>query len=306
MSISFEFRKPGKTRADWMSVPPVFIVGCPRSGTTLLRLMLMAHPNISISSEGAYVYTLWPEFAAYGDLSDPSNLRALYQALQPALESEKLLSPPTFDEFLEWVTEFGASLRSIITFYGTWEARVLGKKELIWWGDNAPYHVYNISFFDCLFPDSKFILMIRDPRDACASSKAGFPWHDFDHAVGHWEKSLLDGLAARWNLGPARVKPVRYEELVTEPAKQLQDICGFLGVEYTEEMLTYYQSDAAKMIAQKSHHRNLLKPVFTSSIGKYRQILTQDEIDAIEKRFYAPMRHLGYLSYEEYEERSRK
>src|SRR4030095_14872068 len=47
-----------KGREDWIDVPPVFIVGSARSGTTLLRLMLSAHPNISIASEGAYIYRL--------------------------------------------------------------------------------------------------------------------------------------------------------------------------------------------------------------------------------------------------------
>src|SRR5512143_2987395 len=56
-------------KADWINVPPVFIVGCARSGTTLLRLMLSAHPRISISSEGAYIYHLRSKLSTYGDLS---------------------------------------------------------------------------------------------------------------------------------------------------------------------------------------------------------------------------------------------
>src|SRR5579871_6088677 len=124
---SFGLAPRGKTQADWMRVPPVFIVGCARSGTTLLRLMLTAHPNISISSEGAYIYTLWPKFSSYGDLSDRTKLKALYQDLQPSLESEEFLSPPSFEQFACWVAQFGADLHSIITFYGTWEATVLGK-----------------------------------------------------------------------------------------------------------------------------------------------------------------------------------
>src|SRR6266446_5714492 len=303
MSDSFALTQSGKTEADWMSVPPVFIVGCPRSGTTLLRLMLTAHPSIFISSEGAHIYTLWRGLSSYGDLSEPTNLDALHRDILPILKAVTFISPPAPEDLLDWVKQFGAGLRSLITFYGTWEARALGKKELTWWGDNAPYHVYNIPFFSSLFPDSKYLFILRDPRDACASAKTAWPWL-FEWAVGHWENSLRDGLSAGVDLGPSRFKTVRYESLVTAPGQQLRDICNFLGVEYTEAMLTYYQSDAARAVSEQGHHKNLLRPVFAGSIGNYRQVLTQKEIDEIEDRLFTPMRHLGYLSYEEYEGRS--
>lgn len=288
--------------SEWINVPPVFIVGPPRSGTTLMRLMLTSHPNVSISSEGAYIYRLRSRLGAYGELSQPENLEAMYHDILPLLQSERFLEPPDFEQLYEWVGQFGAEPGNIIKFFGTWEARVLGKSKLSWWGDNAPYHVYHVPFFKALFPDCKFIVMVRDPRDTCASIKN--TWHDFNKALMQWELSLRDGLLAEKVLGPEQVKCVRYEELVTAPGKQLRDICEFLGIKYTEVMLAYHQSDAAKAIAQLGHHQNVLRPIFASSIGKYRQILTQEEIATIHHRLYSPMRCLGYISYEEYEQLS--
>jgi hypothetical protein len=296
----------GKLQEDWINIPPVFIVGCPRSGTTLLRLMLTAHPNISISSEGTYIYHLAPNFSSYAGQPDiTQGLKALHEDLGGWLEKVKFISSPGFDQLLAWVDRFGMSLRSIITFYGTWEARPLGKEELIWWGDNAPYHVNEIPFFDSLFPASKFLLMIRDPRDTCASRKRSLPWKtNFEDCINNWKTSLLSGLVAGLTLGPTRVKNIRYEELVTKPREVLHEICGFLGVEYSEQMLTYYESSAALAIAELSHHVNVGKPVFSSSIGKYRLVLTPEEIDKIEEQLFRPMCQLGYLSYEEYQTRS--
>lgn len=306
MNTPLALNQNAKAEADWMSVPPVFIVGCGRSGTTLLRLMLTAHPTISISSEGAYVGALRRKHSSRGDLSNPVNLRALYQDLQPEIEYEKFLNAPDFEQFTEWVTQFGASVRSIITFYGTWEARVLGKRVLTWWGDNAPYHVYSIPFFNELFPNCKVLFMVRDPRDVYASRRTGFGFDqsNLDWMIGQWEKSLLDGLSAGVDLGPSRFKIVRYEKLVSEPREQLHEICSFLGVEYANEMLAYYESEPARVIAQKSHHTNLLKPVFNTSVGRYRQVLSQEEIETIEKGLTTPMTHLGYLTYEEWEAKS--
>jgi sulfotransferase family protein len=293
-----------KIRGDWVDIPPVFIVGCARSGTTLLRLMLSAHSRISISSEGAYIYRLRSRLASYGDLSDPRHLKALHQDMVPLLETERFLSVPSSDQLLDWVEQFGPDVRSIITFYGTWQARIEGKERLAWWGDNAPYHVYHIPFFNHLFPASKVIFMIRDPRDAYASSKAALGY-DLHTAVGQWEKTLLDGALAESYLGTARVRQLKYEDLVTAPRARLQDLCAFLGVEYEEPMLSYHHSDAAKAVARLNHHKNLLSPVFTTSVRKYHQVLTREEIAAIHSRLYSPMTCLGYLSYEEYDEISR-
>ncbi len=289
---------------DWINVPPVFIVGSARSGTTLLRLMLSAHSRISISSEGAYIYRLRSTLPSCRDLSNPRHLKALHQELVPWLETEKFLSSPSLDQLLGWVGQFGADLYSIITFYGTWEARAAGKEPLAWWGDNAPYHVHHVPFFNRLFPSSKFIFMIRDPRDAFASSKVALGY-DVHTAVGAWEKSLLDGALAESYVGPARIRQLKYEDLVTAPRARLQALCAFLGVEYEEAMLNYYHSDAAKAVAQLKHHKNLLSPVFASSVGRYRQVLTREEIATIHRRLYSPMTCLGYLSYEEYDHYSR-
>jgi hypothetical protein len=126
------------------------------------------------------------------------------------------------------VGQFGASLRSILIFYGTWEAKILGKKELVWWGDNAAYHVHNIPFFSSLFPGSKWIVMIRDPKDIYTSIKFNYKErYPLDNVINSWEKAILNGLLAESFLGRSRVAQLRYETLVTDPRGQLKEICMF-------------------------------------------------------------------------------
>jgi sulfotransferase family protein len=287
---------------EWVDIPPVFIVGHGRSGTTLLRMMLSANRRIFISSEGAYVCPLRCGISTYGDLRDTRNLERLQIALLPWLEAVNYLSPPGIEDLAAWVDRFGCDERALITFYGTWEARVLGKDDLEWWGDNEPSHVFNIPYFARLFPSCKFILMIRDPRDVYASYKAAWPgYHTAESLAMLWERCLLDGLLAASCLGDSTVKQVRYENLVTNPRAQLQEVCEFLHVEYADTMLKFYESKAAKHLSQVSHHKSVVKAVFTESVGKHRQILTQEEIVAIEQRLYTPMRCLKYISNEEYE-----
>ncbi len=306
MADCFAAIQQEKLWMEWINVPPVFIVGCARSGTTLLRLMLTAHPEISIASEGAYIYRFRSHLSSHGELSNAENLQRLYCDLVPDLESEKFLSLPTFEDLFNWCECFGCGPRSIITFYGTWEARVLGKRRIMWWGDNAPYHVYHIPYFDSLFPACKVIFLVRDPRDVCASCKASFEWPILT-TVGLWEKAMMEALVtARFCLGDSRFQQVKYEDLVMNPRGELQEICQFLGVEYTDAMLTYHESDAAKSLSEVNHHRNVLKPVFSSSIGKYRHSLTAQEIDTINGQLYSVMRCLNYISNEEYDRITQK
>src|SRR5439155_14441618 len=114
-----------------------------------------------------------------------------------------------------------------------------------------------------------------------------------------WERCLLDGLLALSCLGGSTVNQVRYESLVTDPKSQLEEICGFLHVEYTDAMLQFHQMEAARNLSRGAHHRNVVQSVFTHSVGKYRQILTSEEIATIEQRLRTAMSHFGYASYQE-------
>src|SRR5262249_11703430 len=105
MSALTTIKANQRTCPDWINVPPVFIVGPPRSGTTLLRLMLTAHPNISISSEGAYIYRFRARFESYGELSQPASLETMLRDILPFLEAEKFLSYPGLEPLVEWVAQ---------------------------------------------------------------------------------------------------------------------------------------------------------------------------------------------------------
>jgi len=110
-----------------------------------------------------------------------------------------------------------------------------------------------------------------------------------------WERCLLDGLVAASCLGDSTVKQMKYEDLVTNPSARLEEICGFLNVDYIDAMLNFHETKPAKNLSQVAHHRNVVKPVFTDSVGKYHRILSAQEIETIEQRLCIPMRYFGYL-----------
>jgi protein-tyrosine sulfotransferase len=289
---------------DWIEVPPVFIVGSFRSGTSLLRLMLCAHPNVWISGEGSYFYRLRDELNASADFSR-DRLKELHKEILPFLSSEKWISLPSLEELLEWTHFHGVNLRSIMTFYNTWDARALEKNNLQWWGDNAPYHIYAIPYFDHLFPKSKFIHMIRDPRDIYTSIRFNYKeTYRLEDVLNSWYTSVDHGLFGEIMIGQERFLRLKYESLVTEPEQELRKVCEFLKITFTDEMLTYHKSKAAIALSGLVQHENVTKPVFATSVGKFRTMLAKDEIDQIISRYSIYLRCLGYLSESEYVEAS--
>lgn len=145
---------------------PIFVVGCPRSGTTLLQLMLHAHPRIAIPPETRFLLEAYRDRHRFGDLRRPANRRALAHfivnrpqtrffdlGLDPqAMISEIVASPPTL----------GSAIGAVFRSY----SERFGKPR---WGDKRPAYVNNLDVIRRLFPDAQIIHIVRDGRDCVAS-----------------------------------------------------------------------------------------------------------------------------------------
>ena len=159
---------------------PVFIVGAPRSGTTLLQYMLRAHPALSLpTGESHFFIPLYRHAAQYGDLSQADNVRRVLRAME-AQSAEFLytdLHGLKFDvETLtrEFVTEGRRTIRDIIT--GLFEKNAVGEGKPRW-GDKTPYYVLHIPKLLEWWPDAQIIHIVRDGRDVALSMFARR--HDF-------------------------------------------------------------------------------------------------------------------------------
>lgn len=210
-----------------------FIVGAPRSGTTLLRLMLDAHPWIAIPAEthfyeavlgvdprsddwvGAVVAAMVGSYA-WGDYGMDAG--AFERAVRAA-------SP----------TEPAGVLR---TFYHAYAAR-FGKPG---WGDKFPGNTLLIRGIAGLLPEARFIHIIRDGRDVAASLREMWfrPGDSFESCIAYWAKFVR--AARREAADGIPYLEVRYEALVQDPQAELRRICAFLEIPYDPSMLTYHQT----------------------------------------------------------------
>ena len=273
---------------------PVFIVGAPRSGTTLLQYMLRAHPALSLpTGESHFFIPLYRHAAQYGDLSQADNVRRVLRAME-AQSAEFLytdLHGLKFDvETLtrEFVAEGRRTIRDIIT--GLFEKNAVGEGKPRW-GDKTPYYVLHIPKLLEWWPDAQIIHIVRDGRDVALSMFARR--HDFGAyntylAAKQWEQYVEGGRKQGRQLPSSQYLELRYEDMIGDQKAALQTICDFLGETYSDDLLEYKKAG----IAGKTPL--LQKPIQKDNQDKWKHDMTPWQIRVFESGAADTLRKFGY------------
>jgi len=237
-----------------------FVVGCQRSGTTLLQAMLDAHPEIAMAPESNFIPQLARRFTIGWHPSE-----TLHGELADALLSRRRFTywRMSRTEVVAALDEAGAPdfAGAIRTVYAK-RAKSLGKHL---YGDKTPSYVTKLPAIAGLFPEARFVHLIRDGRDVSLSLAAAFergPRSAVEGAV-YWRAAVESGRSAGEALGADRYLEVRYEDLVADPEPVAAAICGFAGIEPDDRMLRPAMA-AARVAAgypDPSLHRNLHRPI---------------------------------------------
>ncbi len=268
-----------------MSDGPVFVVGCPRSGTTLLNAMLSRHPHLAITHEWRFVpQLLSPD--RHGRARDPAFV--LEQMLAMPKVDGDLVDPDAARRRLAAVDDpsVADAIRCVFEVY----AHAVGRPR---WGDKTPRNVRHIELLAEAFPDACFVHIIRDGREV-ADANNDAPWGGSGLLLwaNEWAGCIASGRAAARHLGN-RYFEVRYECLVTEPEATLRRVCSFLGEPFVAEQLDYPASVAAFGDALPAHHRNLLLPP-TPGLRDWRSRWTRRECVAVEALIGPLLEECGY------------
>jgi hypothetical protein len=209
-----------------MSAAPVFVVGCPRSGTSLLRDLLRSHPRISIPPESHFIPRFYLGWGDPGSAGAARALAARLLSMQPVRRWELELEPAAFSSCRSF-----AEVLEVL--YGEF-ARVEGKSR---WGDKTPHYVTNLPILAGLFPDARFIHIYRDPRDVVHSweGRSFRPGNTYCGARD-WRRMVATGRRDGATLGE-RYLEIRYETLVSAPGEAMRGACEFLDEPYAGEMV---------------------------------------------------------------------
>jgi hypothetical protein len=289
-------RRPrGSARA-----PAPFLVGVPRSGTTLLRLMLDAHPELAIPPETHFVPALIVA-AREGD-STPEGLVDLIEA-RPEWGDFGF----EVDDLVERFRAAGtARPRAVLrAFYEAYAERH-GKRR---WGDKTPGHSAHMRRIARALPEAHFVHLLRDGRDVFNSRTKR---RDVDPAqvAVQWRRGIQR--ARRQSRSLDHYLELRYEDLVAEPEPALRRICGFIDLGYDPAMLRHHERAEERLAeiyrdlpAGDSHglrtaerrrdlHASASRPVDRDLVGAWRERMSAEQVAAFEREAGWLLGDLGY------------
>jgi hypothetical protein len=221
--------------------PAPFVVGVNRSGTTLLRMMLDAHPDLTIPPETHFV----PELieVAEGPSPTPEALLATITRQREwgdfGLSEEQLLESFRAIEPLN----AGDALRA---FYSAYAERV-GKPR---WGEKTPIYVKSMRKIERALPEARFVHVIRDGRDVALSIRdRAVKEHPIDRIAERWVRRITRAREQAKRL--AHYEEIRYENLILDTHATLERVCEFFELRWDDAVLDYHRHSAERLEEMK-------------------------------------------------------
>ncbi len=234
--------------------PHLFVGGCPRSGTTLLQRMLDSHPQLTIANDAHFIPRVL-------EIHAPQCLESARRGEGIPLQPQLIAGTWDYHRFYRMgleqneVWQAAAGADTYQTFVGKLFAALARRKGKRLAGEKTPDYVRHIPLLLGLFPQAKFIHIVRDGRDTALSL---LNWSTVDKGPGrlaYWDQDPLATAALWWrqfvlchadgSRFASRYFYLRYEDLIDEPLLWLQRICDFLELPFDQGMAHFHEGKAS-------------------------------------------------------------
>ncbi len=262
-----------------MSTKPIFIIGCPRSGTTLVRVILDSHPNICSGPETHLI----------------TNMKQLKEKINQTWER---LEPYGLTK-----DEANKKLSEIFSAFHENYMKIKNKKR---WAEKTPDNIFYVDTINELFPNCQFINIIRDGRDVVCSHKDRWGRLIIYEAIKTWNKAAELTYQFRKQFNNNRYMEIKYEELINKPEEETKRMMKFLEEEWIPDLLEHHKKEhdfwfnikTGKNIDFKKERNptrhSPSKPIFSSSIGKWKKNLNIAEKVVVNISLNKNLKKLGY------------
>jgi hypothetical protein len=283
--------------------PAPFIVGASRSGTTLLRLMLDAHPEMAIPPETHFLPDL---VRACRKSPDPRTAFVEALAAEPMVDDLQLAGQD-LDACAAAADPFHLAT-SVRAIYATYAGRQ-GKAR---WGDKTPTYRGHLGLIHGLLPEARFVQLVRDGRDVARSVVPQWFGPQSVDAAAQWWVDCVVGVRRQASALPDNsYLELRYEDLVAAPEETLRKVSRFLDLDWSPDMLEYHTRAEERLselgpLTYKGHdtvtpsaerrsiHRHTARPPDVSLIGQWRSGLSTADVEAFEQIAGPLLVELGY------------
>jgi hypothetical protein len=278
----------------------VFVVGAPRTGTTLVKEILNRHPRIHLFDEVHFFERIWEERTLLGDLSDAASQTAAVEAIRGIVrrfgsdaDVADLLTP---DVYRAKLAEAGPGYPALARILFTTGAARKGKEI---WGDSSPQDILYLATILSWWPDAKIVALVRDPRGFLSSYKNYHRRHVATYRERYnplpvsmlWKSYMTALLEAEKQPWGTSVLRFRYEDLVASPEAQVRRLCAHVGVDFVPAMLEVERANTSFVGEGGAPPK---RGIFDTSRDRWRTELTPTELWLGERIFGDVMARFGY------------
>lgn len=265
---------------------PIFIIGNPRSGTSLLRIMLHNHSQIGIPPESHFFLWLEEKYQNWSLNQLESYLTDLYNSTK--FETWQINKTDLKSFILEYEPQSYAQLNSLVYYFYSREKN----KHIQYWGDKNKLWKEKLTTTLNYYPNARYIHLIRDGRDvACSFRELGakkmesryapkLPT-DISQIAEKWHTNISTIYNFQKRLNPQNTITIRYEDLLMNTESELKKICTFLKINFESNMLLFYLNKKEEIEPTEFYQwkEKLTSPPDVNNIGKYKEQLTKEEIE---------------------------
>lgn len=284
---------------------PIFIIGTPRSGTTLLAKTLNQHSKIFMPGETHFIDDIYLQRNKLGDPSDEtsrniiirrlSDLYERYNEPKDQLRINKLIEQGIFKQTL---FEHGVSFQKLFSMFMQIQMQIEKKQR---WGNNAPRDIFNIIEIIQFYPNAKILVCVRDVRAFLLSYKGKWRitresnearlrklYHPVITSI-LWKTSMRNLCRIEKIVPSENLAIIRYEDLVTNPENIITKVCNIIGEDFEYNMLNIDTNNSSLSGEEKG--------IFTTSLTTWHTELSAEEIIISQILNSTEMRRHGYNSY---------
>lgn len=239
IKVTFSAELAGKSRQGYADDAPIFVIGMPRSGTTLIEQIISSHPSVGAAGEIAALNDAIRTLGAFPDAIPDVSDEALARAGERYVRKLRTYAPAA-----KHVT------------------------------DKAPSNFYLIGFIHLALPRAKIVHVMRDPMDTCLScysklftrgqnysyelAELGRYYRAYSDLMRHWREILPEG----------RFLDVQYEDVVGDIGGQARRLLAHCELDWDERVLAFHRSERTVSTASASQVR---QPIYKSSVARWRK-----------------------------------
>jgi hypothetical protein len=257
---------------------PFFIVGCPRSGTTMLQQALNRHSQVAIPPETKY-------FFSFLGHTHRRQLRHIER-----LETDLRIALPRPAARVSSAAEGRAFYEEMARRY----VGRLGHDGVTHFGEKTPEHTGHLPLIRRLFPESKLVVIYRDGRDV-AASLSRMPWMTSDVYVNFmvwlYYNRVLCGARER---GCPNMYWVRYEDIVADPEAELTKVLDFLELPYESAVAEGCGNREGIPEREYGWKKRALGQITDNRVGSFQRDLTAEQVAILERLGKNTLGSLGY------------